>query len=551
MASEYTPNRRYPLYTDNDKPNLRDQYNGAIREIDSDMAEALHDSQAVSDALGSGFDAQHTVRMAIDACATDAQVEAEAQARLSADSTLQTNINNEATARQNADTSLGNRITSIEGMIPSSAFSSSSTVKAAIDSKASSTDLSTEVSARQTADTTLGNRLSTLESIIPSSAYSSSSTVKAAIDSKASTTSLNNEVSARQTADTDLGNRITANTTNINLIMGKPLFIVVGDSWAETNIYGNWTSTFANKLGVDIANYGYGGTGWNHDNGNTTNHGKFSHQLEYAATQLSANDKKRVVGILAIGGVNDFNVASFNIANAKSAIVTGASALVTARNTHFPNVPIYAAFNTQSYKYQSNPSIGSQMYRIAHDMCNGDLGNVGVIPLQNVQYSYLRETNPYDSSNLHLNSAGALLLGSALAQAISGGYSADFTAYDASSRATNVSAITFDRVSYRFNNGIYTVCPHRVTFNNAAANSNGQFVIPQTGGGWGWAIPQYASQEPFSIVGLYNDSTALKMFYSLVPNTSANAGPKLEFKAVTAANTTCYNGISASMSIIW
>lgn len=41
MASEYTPNYHLDLYTDNDKPNLRDQYNAAMRKIDRELAE-LH-----------------------------------------------------------------------------------------------------------------------------------------------------------------------------------------------------------------------------------------------------------------------------------------------------------------------------------------------------------------------------------------------------------------------------------------------------------------------------------------------------------------------------
>ena len=35
MASEYTKNYSFDLYTDNDKPNLRDQYNAAITNMDA------------------------------------------------------------------------------------------------------------------------------------------------------------------------------------------------------------------------------------------------------------------------------------------------------------------------------------------------------------------------------------------------------------------------------------------------------------------------------------------------------------------------------------
>ena len=114
MASEYTPNRRYPLYTDSDKPNLRDQYNGAIREIDTDMAQALSDSSAVAASLGAGFDAQHTVRMALDNKVSSEALQAEATARTQADTALETSIQAEATARTQADTALGARITALE-----------------------------------------------------------------------------------------------------------------------------------------------------------------------------------------------------------------------------------------------------------------------------------------------------------------------------------------------------------------------------------------------------------------------------------------------------
>ena len=48
MASEYTKNYSFDLYTDNDKPDLRDQYNGAITKIDKQ----LHaNATAISDKL--------------------------------------------------------------------------------------------------------------------------------------------------------------------------------------------------------------------------------------------------------------------------------------------------------------------------------------------------------------------------------------------------------------------------------------------------------------------------------------------------------------------
>ena len=40
MASEYTPNYNLDLYVSTDKPNLRDQYNGAMGKIDKALLDA-------------------------------------------------------------------------------------------------------------------------------------------------------------------------------------------------------------------------------------------------------------------------------------------------------------------------------------------------------------------------------------------------------------------------------------------------------------------------------------------------------------------------------
>ena len=50
MASEYTQNYNFDLYTDNDKPNLRDQYNGAITKIDTQLHEFSNNLVIVTEA---------------------------------------------------------------------------------------------------------------------------------------------------------------------------------------------------------------------------------------------------------------------------------------------------------------------------------------------------------------------------------------------------------------------------------------------------------------------------------------------------------------------
>ena len=56
MASEYTPNYNLDLYTDNDKPNLRDQYNGAITKVDAQLHEFSNNLVIVTEAANQAKD---------------------------------------------------------------------------------------------------------------------------------------------------------------------------------------------------------------------------------------------------------------------------------------------------------------------------------------------------------------------------------------------------------------------------------------------------------------------------------------------------------------
>lgn len=67
MASEYTPNYNLDLYTDNDKPNLRDQYNGAITKIDTQLHEFSNNMVIVTDAANQARDKAATAQSTADA----------------------------------------------------------------------------------------------------------------------------------------------------------------------------------------------------------------------------------------------------------------------------------------------------------------------------------------------------------------------------------------------------------------------------------------------------------------------------------------------------
>ena len=128
--------------------------------------------------------------------------------------TVKKAIDAEATARTAA-------IDSLKAIIPSSAFSSTNTVKKAIDAEATAraTAISNEASARATAisdeASARTSAINALKAIIPASSYSSSNTVKDAIDAKVSTTTYNSGISNLQSQITDEKNIRKASCHNV------------------------------------------------------------------------------------------------------------------------------------------------------------------------------------------------------------------------------------------------------------------------------------------------------------------------------------------------
>ena len=136
MATEYTPYYHLDLYTDSDKPNLRDQYNAAMRKVDTQLhtsndnitvaIEAANQAKEAAQEAISAVAAETTAREAADNAletaykaadtVLDGKITAEATARTDADSALGVRIDNEATARANADSALSGRIDALESL---------------------------------------------------------------------------------------------------------------------------------------------------------------------------------------------------------------------------------------------------------------------------------------------------------------------------------------------------------------------------------------------------------------------------------------------------
>lgn len=98
MASEYTPNYNLDLYADSDKPNLRDQYNGAITKIDAQLHEFSNNMVIVTDAANQARDKAATAQAAADA-------------NTKSISTLNTTVTEVDSAYKAADTKLSSDLT--------------------------------------------------------------------------------------------------------------------------------------------------------------------------------------------------------------------------------------------------------------------------------------------------------------------------------------------------------------------------------------------------------------------------------------------------------
>ena len=99
MANEYTPNYNLDLYTDNDKPNLRDQYNGAITKIDTQLHEFSNNMVIITDSANQAREKA-------------AAAQAAAEANTKSISTLNTTVTEMDSAYKAADEKLSSDITS-------------------------------------------------------------------------------------------------------------------------------------------------------------------------------------------------------------------------------------------------------------------------------------------------------------------------------------------------------------------------------------------------------------------------------------------------------
>ena len=104
MASEYTSHYNLDLYTDNDKPNLRDQYNGAINKIDAQMYTISTNTTTANATSNTALENASSAKKLVETAqstADDAK-----NAAIAAQSTANKAVTNAAAAQSTADNAL-------------------------------------------------------------------------------------------------------------------------------------------------------------------------------------------------------------------------------------------------------------------------------------------------------------------------------------------------------------------------------------------------------------------------------------------------------------
>ena len=144
MATSYTPNYKLDLYTDTDKPNLRDQYNGAMNKIDSQFTTV---SNNIVVAIEAANQAKDKADSAADSAATNAQSIA----------TLNTTVSGIDTAYKAADSSIIDAYKAADAKLSSDITSAYKAADSAIETAYKAADSAIET-AYKAADSALAAR---------------------------------------------------------------------------------------------------------------------------------------------------------------------------------------------------------------------------------------------------------------------------------------------------------------------------------------------------------------------------------------------------------
>ena len=376
MANAYTSNYKLDLYTDNDKPNLRDQYNGAMNKIDSQFTTV---SNNIVVAIEAANQAKEKADAASDSAATNAQ----------SITTLNNTVSGIDKAYKAADSSIIDAYKAADAKLSSDITSAY---------KAADSDIET---AYKAADAKLSSDIT--------SAYKSA-------DSKIET--------AYKAADTALGARIDT----LESIQSNGDVVLLGDSYGEGyNPDGNVTSwiematTALTRRGVNVYSRYLGGIGIvaKHDGVN------FATLLDQLGNSLTDAQKKKVGTVYIGGGWND----GYN--TSVSDFRTGINAIENYAHSHFSNAKIvYDWFGFGNWLVSSSVanqslSITSNIERAFEGVKTSNFKNVSLLDSTYL----LRKASYFASDGIHPTLSGQQKLANHVIDVLAGVFDVDAKRY--------------------------------------------------------------------------------------------------------------------------
>lgn len=269
MATSYTPNYKLDLYTDTDKPNLRDQYNGAINKIDEELHNNSVNITTANDTANRAYDV-----------ASEAKTTA-------------------TEASQNANTAISTANSATE-----TANSASSAANSAVTDANSAKEIANAASA-------------TANSAATTASSANGKVDDALVKINDATTKLDTATEGFNTNFNKLSDDITTlQNTKQNRKFSKMLYL--GDSWGQGWTGSNHPSSglaayLGIALGCETINKSVSASGYI-PNGDSKN---YIGQLN----SVTEEEKNGVDLVVVQGGIND-GASSFAYANIVSAAVT-------------------------------------------------------------------------------------------------------------------------------------------------------------------------------------------------------------------------------------
>lgn len=381
MATEYTTHYNLDLYTDTDKPNLRDQYNGAINKIDQQIYTNAVNITASTNIANKAIDGMNELANKVTTNTSN----------IAANKTI---IDGLGTASTHNVT---NSITSGSNDLPTS-----DSVNTAI------TESANNISAKVDANTT--NIAANTTNIAAN---------KALIDSlgTASTHNVTNSITSGSddlpTSDA-VNSAIASFVSNINVTE----LIVIGDSVSfgtgTTNaaMY-SYPVILASKLGMNLHNYAENNAGFV-ANGSGTNKANFVKQITIANNDTTFNNDDVAI-VLIMGGCND-SCTNPNISENVKTCITNAL-------TYFKNAQIIVI----PYFWGAEPVRNMSGYNFFDTM---NYFNTGVNSIRNYSnrvriinhaWEWMAGKSSYMNDFIHPNDTGANYLANTIYGAIISG----------------------------------------------------------------------------------------------------------------------------------